>query len=140
MAAGTHRIPFGVYLPKHLLSTFEGKYGKTVYKLEAVMERSWKPDLKSKLPFRVNGIVDLNTFPAAIRKVRKVKTKNLCCFWCKSGPISFVLRLPLGGFVPGETVNFVLELSNLSQKFVPKVSVRIMQVSYFQNSFQSVPS
>lgn len=42
--------------------------------------------------------------------------KFLCCFCCKSGPITAMLRLDRIGFVLGESIPFQAEIQNMSKR------------------------
>ena len=115
-------------LPRDSPSSFVREHGRIVYELEAVMERSWRFDHKSKVALNVKGFLDLNQIPRAIIPaiIRKSKTVGFCCW--QSGPVSFALRLPKRAFVPAEFFNFIVELNNQSNKRVTQTSIKVIQV------------
>jgi len=100
------------------------------YYLEARMRKSGmgSKSIDSKVLFTVNGIVDLNLDPGSNQATQVRKYKSLCCFCCRSGPVGFVLHLQRRGYVPGETLRFVIDLSNQSNQKVKGVTVSLIQV------------
>lgn len=55
--------------------------------------------------------------------------KHLCCWCCKSGPITGIIRASKSGFVAGETVVFDFIIQNLSRR-VCGVTVLFVKVGY----------
>jgi hypothetical protein len=125
---GTTYYPFHFTLPTDLPSSFNGSVGKVVYLVTALMKRSWYTcDVKATLQFTVNGVLDLNKNPEAQLPLSAARDKYVCCCCCKSGPIGFKLNLPRRGFVPGEIVPFIAEMTNMSRRKVKGVTASIVQ-------------
>ena len=61
------------------------------YFVKAAIVRDWKWNHKVKQHLMVNGILDLNMHPSAKHEGNSRDHKRLCCFCCKSGPISAVI-------------------------------------------------
>lgn len=126
---GRTECPFYFKLPNDIPSSFEMKHGYVKYYLEAVISRSLKFDHKVRTLFTVNGLLDLNTEWKASHSGELNKQKYICCFCCTSGPIGFTLKLPRIGYVPGESISFVVELFNMSQRNISTVTLALVQVS-----------
>ncbi|CAG7732832.1 unnamed protein product, partial [Allacma fusca] len=134
---GHHQLPFSFKLPQGLPSSFVGKYGVVHYEIRAEIKRPGKKSVNAKTMFTVNGLVDLNTAPGVSQPMEVRKYKKLCCLFCKSGPIGFVLKLPRRGFVPGEYLHFVAELNNHSTRNVNSVKISLLQKITFKANEKS---
>jgi hypothetical protein len=126
---GRTEYPFYFKLPNDIPSSFEMKHGYVKYFLEAVISRSLKFDHKVRTLFTVNGLLDLNAEWKASHIGELNKQKFICCFCCTSGPVGFTIKLPRIGYVPGENINFFVEIFNMSMRNVPAVTLALVQVS-----------
>ena len=52
-----------------------------------------------------------------------VHSKNFCCLWCRSGPLSALLKVEQTGFVPGETIKITADVDNKSNVKVHSMAV-----------------
>ena len=93
---GTYTWPFQFQIPSNVPSSFQGRHGQIQYALEATVKRSWKFDYTTMVPFTVNSIVDLNTWPGVVQPVNMQDHKYICCLCCKSGTIHACGRWDLG--------------------------------------------
>lgn len=59
------------------------------------------------------------------------KSKNFCCLWCKSGPLTLTIKLPAGGFVPGQVIPFQIEVENASNIRVHPINCVLRKVLNF---------
>jgi hypothetical protein len=133
---GTHKYKFQFPLPLSLPSSYCHKYGEVKYYLEATITRNRKSNYTSKLPFTVNGILQLNSEMGAGDEGEISSEKLLCCFCCTSGPLGFTLKVPKKGFVPGERIGFQVNLYNHSNRDVTLTSISLVQVCiHFFNKF-----
>jgi hypothetical protein len=131
ISAGHHSFPFNFTLPIGLPSSYVGRAGQVMYQLKVKIKRQNSRKYKKTIPFTVNGILDLNIEPGANLALEQRKHKNLCCLFCKSGPVGFVLKSPKKGFVPGEILRFQVEMNNQSRRKVRKSTVTLIQNIYF---------
>ena len=65
----------------------ERNIGQVRPAVKAIIEREHTVEQ----PLMVNGILDLNMHPSAKHEGNSRDHKRLCCFCCKSGPISAVI-------------------------------------------------
>ncbi|KAJ1521956.1 hypothetical protein ONE63_002287 [Megalurothrips usitatus] len=111
--AGEHSYPFSCQIPLSAPSSFEGEHGHIRYTAKAVLDRSaWKFNSECKAAFTVVAPLDLNTLPQVKEPIEFENSKSFCCFWCKSGPLTLTVRLPVSGYVPGQTIPFQIEIEN----------------------------
>jgi hypothetical protein len=97
------------------------------------VSRSWfKFDHTSVHPFTVNGLLDLNFEPGVAQRVVLRKDKSPGWFCCSKGPVVFNLTLPRTGFVPGEAIPFVAEITNFNNDTrVHRATFKLVQVASF---------
>ncbi|XP_062576489.1 arrestin domain-containing protein 3-like [Saccostrea cucullata] len=107
-----HVFPFTFVLPPQLPSSFEGEHGYVRYKVEGIIDRPRKSNLRSVRPFTVLTTLDLNLEPSVANGIEIQNSKDLCCLCCKSGPIVGTLKLNRTGYVPGESIYFEASAQN----------------------------
>lgn len=122
MPAGVHNIPFAFPIPFNCPSSFEGQWGWIRYVLDARIDRPWKFDHKTKRPFTVLGMYDLNADLAACQPLSTAGQKTLGCLCCTSGRISCQAHVSKRGYVAGELVAVSADISNDSSRRVDAVS------------------
>ncbi|CAL4115511.1 unnamed protein product, partial [Meganyctiphanes norvegica] len=135
---GTHTFNFCYTLPTDIPSSFQAEHGKVQHECEAKIDRPWKTDTKKKVIYSVNSIYDLNLDPKAKHPIEKQDHKTLCCWCCKSGPISIVLRIPRSGYVPGESIVINCECDNKSNRKCHGSKARIYQHVVQKASYKNV--
>ncbi|ESO88266.1 hypothetical protein LOTGIDRAFT_165704 [Lottia gigantea] len=131
LPAGINTYPFQFQLPGNLPSSFEGQYGYVRYWLKSTIDQPWKFDHTTKTAFTVICLLDLNREPTASEPRQGHDEKTLCCWCCKSGPISAVFRIDRGGYVPGEAITLNVEINNSSNRKVNGSSVNFKMVTKY---------
>ncbi|RUS72755.1 hypothetical protein EGW08_019473 [Elysia chlorotica] len=126
---GVHTFPFQFHLPPGLPSSFEAGEGNIRYLIKCKIDKPWKHDHKTKRPFTIIGILDLNSDLTNSQRVQGIKEKRLCCLCCKSGPISVSFHLDQKGFVPGEVIRPMAEISNGSSRKMNKSFVELKMIT-----------
>lgn len=128
LSAGHHKFPIEFRLPTRLPSSFATSFGRIEYYVKAMMSRSKKDKLKVKIPFIVDGTLDLNAEEGLDKAVvlRKSKKPSFACF--SAGSTSFTLTLKRTGFIPHEPLEFTAEIRNNSNKSILASSAQIIQV------------
>jgi len=114
LPAGNHSYPFTCALPPTLPSSYEGKWGHVRYTIKVTLDRPWKFDQDTKMAFTVITPVDLNQTPRCKVPAKLELEKSFCCFCCRSGPLSVITRLPVGGFVSGQHMPITVDVDNAS--------------------------
>ncbi|XP_047490021.1 arrestin domain-containing protein 3-like isoform X2 [Penaeus chinensis] len=128
---GTHQFNFSFLLPNGIPSSFESSTGQVRHRCEAKMDIPWGIDKKAKRPYSVNTLLDLNINPQAQLPIEYNEHKYLCCFWCRSGPLSMVVRIPRSGYVPGQKILLNAECSNMTRSKVSYSKATLKQTVKF---------
>ncbi|XP_048733659.2 arrestin domain-containing protein 17-like [Ostrea edulis] len=114
---GRHLFHFSFTLPSTLPSSYNDKYGNIVYEVSVVLDLDyWSSNEIVRKEFKVVSDLDLNKYPAAEEPTEIQNFKYLCCWCCKSGPITGILRICRTGYVPGDSILFDFTIKNRSRR------------------------
>ncbi|XP_059147748.1 arrestin domain-containing protein 17-like [Physella acuta] len=136
--AGIHSYQFVLPLSSNLPSSFEGKKGYVRYFCKATINRPWKFDEHIKRAFTVIHHLDLNAEPTASMPVwgEQEETIEGCC--CSSGVIQARMTLNKTGFVPGEPLNYTVDVFNQTDNDVTGLEVDLRQVVTYTGYSDSI--
>lgn len=124
---GTHVFNFNYQIPTGIPGSFESHIGKVRHQCKAKMDIPWKVDKTCLRPYSVNTLYDLNVDSQAMMKIECTKHDYACCLWCRSGPMSLVLRIDRSGYVPGEKLIINAECSNMTNVKINSTKAAIYQ-------------
>lgn len=128
LAAGIHTYSFACALPQKLPSSFEAKNGYVRYIVRSTLDRPWKFDLSFKLPFTVIKHEDLNALSPALKVPFQTQvSKSFYCCCIKSKPLLMKVTVPFSGYVPGQSVDVVIEIKNKSDVDVDGVKLALQK-------------
>ncbi|XP_063707906.1 arrestin domain-containing protein 2-like [Culicoides brevitarsis] len=126
---GLHTYNFACLLPSNMPSSFEGPYGHIRYTVKVTLERPWKFDQTYKVGFTVLKQLDLNYDNPDLRLPVHAETiKYFCCWPCKSGPLLLNVKLPIGGYVPGQTIPITLTIDNESREKIDEITFKLKKI------------
>lgn len=127
IAAGRHVFPFTFEIPiKELPSSFRGKHGKIVYRLEARASRSMKLDQKAKEEFFIVYNEDLST-PDVVKPQYAYSEKKLL----SSEKVTLNVHTKRMGYLQGDTIEVRTEIiNNSSNTITPKYYLYVKQCFY----------
>ncbi|XP_018524735.1 arrestin domain-containing protein 3 [Lates calcarifer] len=111
-------IPQGTSWSKGLPSSFKGNHGKIVYKLEAVLSRSWRMDrtLKEELQFASKSFPPRHSLMS-----QQVGSTNEEMGLFSKGHVRLNVTVDRKAYAPGETVDIVANIDNSSSsEMTPK--------------------
>ncbi|KRT78707.1 hypothetical protein AMK59_6960, partial [Oryctes borbonicus] len=64
-----------------------------------------------------------------------IQTKQLCCLWCRSGPITVEVNTPKTGYASGEALDIKADIENLSNANITLVVCKIMQKVTYHSEY-----
>ncbi|XP_059165751.1 arrestin domain-containing protein 3-like [Physella acuta] len=137
LPVGRHTYPFQFQLPTGLPSSFEDSIGHVRYTVKSVIDKPWKFDHKTKRPFTVISILDLNLQADCSQKLQATKSKTLCCLCCKSRPIEATFVVERKGYVPGEAIKLYAEIFNGTNRAMSKSYINLTMVKSFHATTDS---
>ncbi|XP_012936759.1 arrestin domain-containing protein 17 [Aplysia californica] len=136
--SGYHSYPFRLLLSETLPSSFEGRRGYVRYFCKATINRPWKFDEHIKRAFTVIHHLDLNAVPTAAMPLwgEKEATIEGCC--CTSGTLHASLTLNKTGYVPGEPIDYTVEINNQSDSDVMGLELDLKQTVKYTGYSDSI--
>ncbi|XP_018362028.1 PREDICTED: arrestin domain-containing protein 17-like isoform X2 [Trachymyrmex cornetzi] len=124
--AGFHRYSFNFSLPYNIPCSFEHINGHIRYTMKAVIDRPWRFDHESKIAFTVVLSYDLNAHSHQCIGADDEVSESFCCFCCFNlGSMKLRIRIPTTGFVPGQSIETMVNLNNTSSVNVTKICVKL---------------
>ncbi|XP_067638811.1 arrestin domain-containing protein 3-like [Eurosta solidaginis] len=130
---GTYTYTFNIPLPLECPTSCVEKYGKIAYELSLVLDRPYRFDNVFKQPLTVLHQVNLNMQPQLLIPIKSEDIKYFCCWPCSSGPVLSTLIILFGGYAPGQTIKYKLEIDNQSTGYDLEdgVELKLIQVYNF---------
>jgi len=141
---GVSNFPFEFSLPPNIPMSLELAHGHIRYLISARVKRAWyKMDTKATRSFKVKGHLDLNSELGLNNSISRIDVARISlsscyCSWLLGlfspvpietgeGEITYNLRLPRTGFIPGEPIPFSLDLTNTTTTNVPSSHISLIQ-------------
>ncbi|XP_051807085.1 arrestin domain-containing protein 3-like [Acanthochromis polyacanthus] len=132
---GFHVYPFSFQIPtQELPSSFHGKYGKTLYTLEANLSRSMRIDSKAKAEFTL--IHRGNPDPMLMISQQGNIDKKMKLF--NSGAVGMDVNIERMGFHQGEGIKVVASIQNRSSREIKPKYCLYRKYSYFAKGNRKV--
>lgn len=127
LAAGSHVYQARFVLPQQLPESHAGKDGHVRYDVKVHINVPWNFDEKQTTLFYVAPRFDLKRFQHLREQVCIEAKKTFGCYCWESDPLYIYNILPRRGFVPGERVQFTLELNNDSDVSICGAYVKLVE-------------
>ncbi|XP_017766321.1 PREDICTED: arrestin domain-containing protein 3-like isoform X1 [Eufriesea mexicana] len=137
ITSGYHEYPFTFQLPHSIPSSFEHYYGHIRYTVKAMMDRPWKFNHECKTAFTVISPLDLNEYRARCLGIQDEVVENFCCLCViNQGSIRAEITMPFTGYVPGQSINTILDYKNSSSSVeISKVTTKLAKkIDFYANS------
>ncbi|XP_011267385.2 arrestin domain-containing protein 17 isoform X2 [Camponotus floridanus] len=126
MPAGFHKYPFTFSLPSNIPCSFEHVNGHIRYTTKAVIDRPWRFNHECKIAFTVVSSYDLNNHSQQCLGIDDETSDSFCYFCCVNmGSIKTRIKIPTTGFVPGQSIETMINLNNTSSVNVTKICVKL---------------
>lgn len=114
-------------------STNAGKYGYISYFVKAVLDIPWALDKEFIAPFTFVKVENLNTWPN-LQVPREAHMKKSFCgipVICGSGALLIQATIPVGGFIPGETIPVDIQIKNTSSISIASTTTALQMGQQF---------
>lgn len=109
--------------------TFKSSFGNIKYILVTTVHRLRKTDDIFKNEFTIKRDLDLNLEPSDIKSVvQDEKIKRFCCWCCSSQNLKICSEVSRTGFVPGDTIDVKVSITNGSDVLVDRVNTTFRKV------------
>lgn len=128
LTAGEHKFDVAYLLSSNLPTSFKCKNGAIKYKIEIIVERSWKKNSQFDFPFTVISPLNLNDNGGFSRNPMKEElTKNFKLDFT-SEPLYLSASIPFCGYVPGQTIDISIQVNNQSRTRVKEIKVSLKKI------------
>ncbi|XP_028273878.1 arrestin domain-containing protein 1b [Parambassis ranga] len=128
LAAGEHSFPFQFVIPVAVPTSFEGPFGKIVYRVRASIDTPrFSKDYKAHRPFYLLNLLNLNEVPDIENVSYAVTTKKFSYLLVKTGTLMLKAHSDLRGYIPGQVIKLATEIHNKSGKDTGCVLASLIQ-------------
>lgn len=126
MAAGEVSYPFKCVLPNNIPCSYVGKTASIRYIIRVTLEQPFAINQTREMIFRVVTPYDLNVDGAILGQSKEaVISKKFYCCCCASKPVYIMVKIPVTGFVPGQTIPVAADCDNASNVNIEDVVVTL---------------
>ncbi|KAK2912106.1 hypothetical protein Q8A67_004239 [Cirrhinus molitorella] len=125
---GEHSFPFKFLLPAAAPTSFEGPYGRIIYRVRAFIDTPrFAKDYKIEKLFSMNNTVNLNEIPGIQEPNASSITKNFSYMLVKNGTVVLKAKSDMRGYIAGQIIKVFAEIENKSDKSTGHVVASLMQ-------------
>ncbi|XP_016106989.1 arrestin domain-containing protein 1-like isoform X2 [Sinocyclocheilus grahami] len=125
---GEHTFPFKFLLPAAAPTSFEGPYGRIIYRVRAFIDTPrFTKDYKIEKPFSMKNTVNLNEIPGIQEPSSYSVTKNFSYMLVKNGTVVLKAKSDMRGYITGQIIKVFAEIENKSDKSTGHVVASLMQ-------------
>ncbi|XP_051517965.1 arrestin domain-containing protein 1-like [Myxocyprinus asiaticus] len=125
---GEHSFPFKFLLPATAPTSFEGPYGRIIYRVRAFIDTPrFAKDYKIEKPFCILNNFNLNEAPDILEPSTSSITKNFSYMLVKNGTVVLKGKSDMRGYVAGQIIKVSAEIENKSDKSTGHVVASLMQ-------------
>ncbi|KAL0965527.1 hypothetical protein UPYG_G00282470 [Umbra pygmaea] len=128
LSPGEHSFPFQFLIPVAAPTSFEGPFGKLVYRARAVIDTPrFSKDYKAQRLFYLLNVLNLNQVPGIEQPSYAVTTKKFSYLLVKTGTLMLKASSDLRGYTPGQVIRLATEIHNKSGKDTGCVLASLIQ-------------
>ncbi|RVE65415.1 hypothetical protein OJAV_G00116320 [Oryzias javanicus] len=128
LSPGEHSFPFQFLIPAAVPTSFEGPFGKVVYRVQASIDTPrFSKDYKALKVFYMLNLLNLNEVPNIEQTSSAVTTKKFSYLLVKTGTLMLKASSDLRGYVPGQVIKLSTEIHNKSGKDTGCVLASLLQ-------------
>ncbi|CAB1319574.1 unnamed protein product [Coregonus sp. 'balchen'] len=131
---GDHSFPFKFLIPASVPTSFEGNYGKVMYRVRAFIDTPrFSKDYKTEKPFYLLSLLNLNDVPDINGPSSSSVTKKFTyLLGVKTGTVVLKAHSDMKGYTPGQVIQLTTEIHNQSGKTTGTVIACLMQKVTYQ--------
>ncbi|XP_018796331.1 PREDICTED: arrestin domain-containing protein 5-like [Bactrocera latifrons] len=134
----TYNYRFNYLIPDICPTTCTTDIGRIYYELSLILSFQDKTHDKTETrkfthEILVVQVFNIDKIPNALLPVIRNDEIFFCCWPCSAGPICMHLKAASGAYIPGNTINFSIEVANMSKRceFRTHITASFMQVYKF---------
>ncbi|XP_076021301.1 arrestin domain-containing protein 1a [Genypterus blacodes] len=125
---GEHSFPFKFLIPATAPTSFEGNYGRIMYRVRAFIDTPrFAKDYKTEKPFYLLSLLNLNELPDIWGPHSSAVTQQFTYMLVKTGTVVLNAQSDMKGYTPGQVIQVTTNLHNQSGKNTGTVVASLMQ-------------
>lgn len=128
LKTGTHTFPFKFLIPATAPTSFEGNYGKIIYRVRAFIETPrFAKDYNAEKSFFLLSLLNLNEVPDIWGVRSSAVTQQFSYMLMKTGTVVLKAQTDMRGYTPGQVIQVSAKIHNQSGKTTGKMAASLMQ-------------
>ncbi|KAF9419897.1 hypothetical protein HW555_003730 [Spodoptera exigua] len=134
---GNHEFRFDCPIPINCPSSFEGSHGHIRYRIKVVMvtKGMFSFNKDKMVPIKVHAPLDLNMNPYCREPMEFDLSTSYCCWCVSAGHSEIFVKMPVGGYVPGQIIPMEVSCKNESNVEIEEIKFAIKKdVQYIAES------
>ncbi|KAH9638055.1 hypothetical protein HF086_014916 [Spodoptera exigua] len=124
---GNHEFRFDCPIPINCPSSFEGSHGHIRYRIKVVMvtKGMFSFNKDKMVPIKVHAPLDLNMNPYCREPMEFDLSTSYCCWCVSAGHSEIFVKMPVGGYVPGQIIPMEVSCKNESNVEIEEIKFAI---------------
>lgn len=125
---GLHTFPFKFLIPATAPTSFEGMYGRIIYRVRAFIDTPrFSKDYTTEKAFFLLSLLNLNEVPDIWGTCSSAVTQQFTYMLMKTGTIVLRAQTHMKGYTPGEIIQVTANIHNQSGKNTGNMAASLMQ-------------
>ncbi|KAM6930450.1 arrestin domain-containing protein 1-like [Xenentodon cancila] len=125
---GEHTFPFRFVISASAPTSFEGSYGKIIYRVRAFIDTPrFSKDHSTEKPFYLLRLLNLNEIPEIWGPSSSTVTQQFTYMLMKTGTIVLRAETNMKGYTPGQIIQVTATILNQSAKTTGNIVASLMQ-------------
>ncbi|KAJ0068004.1 hypothetical protein NL108_014946, partial [Boleophthalmus pectinirostris] len=125
---GDHTFPFKFLIPATAPTSYEGNYGKIIYRVRSFIDTPrFSKDYSAEKSFYLLSLLNLNEVPDIWGPNQSAVTQQFTYMLMKTGTIVLKAQTDMKGYTPGQVIQVIANIHNQSGKSTGNVIASLMQ-------------
>ncbi|XP_049434762.1 arrestin domain-containing protein 1a isoform X1 [Epinephelus fuscoguttatus] len=125
---GEHTFPFKFLIPDTAPTSFEGSYGRIVYRVRAFIDTPrFAKDYNTEKAFYLLRLLNLNEVPDVWGTCSSAVTQQFTYMLMKTGTVVLKAETDMKGYTPGQIIKVMANIHNQSGKNTSNMVASLMQ-------------
>ncbi|XP_068560226.1 arrestin domain-containing protein 1a [Cebidichthys violaceus] len=128
MKQGEHTFPFKFLIPESAPTSFEGNYGRIIYRVRAFIETPrFAKDYNTEKAFYLLSLLNLNEVPDIWGTCSSEVKQQFTYMLVKTGTVVLKAQSNMKGYTPGQVIQVLVNIHNQSGKTTGNMAASLMQ-------------
>ncbi|XP_040898834.1 arrestin domain-containing protein 1a [Toxotes jaculatrix] len=125
---GEHTFPFKFLIPASAPTSFEGNYGRIIYRVRAFIDTPrFAKDYNTEKPFYLLSPLNLNEVPDIWGTCSSAVTQQFTYMLVKTGTVVLKAQTDMKGYTPNQIIQVTANIHNQSGKSTGNMAASLMQ-------------